>query len=171
MQQTRKNVICSVLALLLALTALTALFYNVMYTTSNTLIGWAENGFSMLDFRSDLLSDRWAAGGSVTIACGIFCLLQLIFSFFLLLFSILTLIMPSKAYKLPRAIFTCINELFLLLYAILGILAMTSSFSGTMTAAYIPLLYGTVLLFAYFYCTKRLPEPQNSQTASDNIEK
>ncbi len=172
MQQTRKNVICSVLALLLALTALTALFYNVMYTTSNTLIEWAENGFSMLDFRSDLLSDRYAAGGSVTIACGIFCLLQLIFSFFSLLFSILTLIMPSKAYKLPRAIFTCINELFLLLYAILGILAMTNSGSSDiMTAAYIPLLYGTVLLFAYFYCTKRLPEPQNSQTASDNIEK
>lgn len=163
MQQTRKNVICSVLALLLALTALTALFYNVMYTTSNTLIEWAENGFSMLDFRSDLLSDRWAAGGSVTIACGIFCLLQLIFSFFSLLFSILTLIMPSKAYKFPRTIFTCINELFLLLYAILGILAMTNSaFDDTMTAAYIPLLYGTVLLFAYLYCTKKLPEQQNA---------
>lgn len=163
MQQTRKNVICSVLALLLALTALTALAYIMMYRTSNTLIEWAENGFSMLDFRSDLLSDRWAAGGSVTIACGIFCLLQLIFSFFSLLFSILTLIMPSKAYKFPRTIFTCINELFLLLYAILGILAMTNSaFDDTMTAAYIPLLYGTVLLFAYLYCTKKLPEQQNA---------
>lgn len=150
------------LALLLALTALTALAYNMMYRTSSTLIELAENGFSLMDFRSDLLSDRWAAGGSVTIACGIFCLLQLIFSFFSLLFSILTLIMPSKAYKLPRAIFTCINELFLLLYAILGILAMTSSFSDTMTAAYIPLLYGTVLLFAYLYCTKKLPEQQNA---------
>lgn len=55
MQQTRKNVICSVLALLLALTALTALAYNMMHRTSSTLIEWAENGFSMLDFRSDMI--------------------------------------------------------------------------------------------------------------------
>ena len=150
------------LALLLALTALTALFYNVMYTTSNTLIEWAENGFSMLDFRSDLLSDRWAAGGSVTIACGIFCLLQLIFSFFSLLFSILTLIVPGKKYESLQSLFVCINELLLFFYAFFGILAMTSSFSDTMTAAYIPLLYGTVLLFAYLYCTKKLPEQQNA---------
>lgn len=162
MQQTRKNVICSVLALLLALTALTALFYNVMYTTSNTLIEWAENGFSMLDFRSDMISYQAEESGLLT-AIGTFCLLQLLFSFFSLLFSILTLIMPSKAYKFPRTIFTCINELFLLLYAILGILAMTNSaFDDTMTAAYIPLLYGTVLLFAYLYCTKKLPEQQNA---------
>ena len=34
------------------------------------------------------------------------------------------------------------------------------------TAAYIPLLYGTVLLLAYIYCSKKLPEPQNEEPAA-----
>lgn len=66
MQQTRKNVICSVLALLLALTALTALAYNMMYRTSNTLIEWAENGFSLMDFRSDMISYQTEESGLLT---------------------------------------------------------------------------------------------------------
>lgn len=52
-KQTRKNVICSVLALLLALTALTALSYNIIYGTSDTFIIRAENGFSLMSFSSD----------------------------------------------------------------------------------------------------------------------
>ena len=162
MQQTRKNVICSVLALLLALTALTALAYNMMYRTSNTLIEWAENGFSLMDFRSDMISYQAEESGLLT-AIGTFCLLQFLFSFFSLLFSILTLIVPGKKYESLQSLFVCINELLLFFYAFFGILAMTnSSSSDTMTAAYIPLLYGTVLLFAYLYCTKKLPEQQNA---------
>lgn len=164
MQQTRKNVICSVLALLLALTALTALSYNVMYTDSR-----AASGFSLMSFKSPMST---SGQEGLLITFGILCILQVLFSFFSLLFSILTIVLPNKAYQFPQTLFVCINEAFLFLYGLLGILISTgSTYSDTMTAAYIPLLYGTVLLFAYFYCTKKLPEPQNGQTASDNTEK
>lgn len=71
--------------------------------------------------------------------------------------------MPSKKYESLQSLFVCINELLLFFNAFFGILAMTNSFfDDTMTAAYIPLLYGTVLLFAYLYCTKKLPEQLNA---------
>ena len=161
-QQTRKNVICSVLALLLALTALTALSYNVMYTTTNTVITRAENGFSLMSFSSDM-------GGytlqDLRIAIGVFCILQLLFSFFSLLFNILTIVMPNKAYRFTQNFFVYLNELFLFIYALCGIIAATN-LSNAATAAYIPLLYGTVLLLAYIYCSKKLPEPQNEEPAA-----
>ena len=161
-QQTRKNIICSVLALLLALTALTALSYNVMYTTTNTVITRAENGFSLMSFSSDM-------GGytlqDLRIAIGVFCILQLLFSFFSLLFNILTIVMPNKAYRFTQNFFVYLNELFLFIYALCGIIAATN-LSNAATAAYIPLLYGTVLLLAYIYCSKKLPEPQNEEPAA-----
>ena len=163
-QQTRKNVICSVLALLLALTALTALSYNIIYGTSDTFIIRAENGFSLMSFSSDM-------GGymlqDLRIAIGVFCILQLLFSFFSLLFNILTIVMPNKAYRFTRDFFVYLNELFLFFYALLGIIAATGlSLSNAATAAYIPLLYGTVLMVAYILCVKKLPEPQNEEPAA-----
>lgn len=161
-QQTRKNVICSVLALLLALTALTALSYNIIYSTSDTFIIRAENGFSLMSFSSDM-------GGytlqDLRIAIGVFCILQLPFSFFSLLFNILTIVMPNKAYRFTQNFFVYLNELFLFIYALCGIIAATN-LSNAATAAYIPLLYGTVLLLAYIYCSKKLPEPQNEEPAA-----
>ncbi len=162
MQQTRKNVICSVLALLLALTALTALSYNIMYGTSDTFIIRAENGFSLMSFSSDM-------GGytlqDLRIAIGVFCILQLLFSFFSLLFNILTIVMPNKAYRFTQNFFVYLNELFLFIYALCGIIAATN-LSNAATAAYIPLLYGTVLMVAYILCVKKLPEPQNEEPAA-----
>lgn len=161
MQQTRKNVICSVLALLLALTALTALSYNIIYGTSDTFIIRAENGFSLMSFSSDM-------GGytlqDLRIAIGVFCILQLLFSFFSLLFNILTIVMPNKAYRFTQNFFVYLNELFLFIYALCGIIAATN-LSNAATAAYIPLLYGTVLMVAYILCVKKLPEPQNEEPA------
>lgn len=162
-QQTRKNVICSVLALLLALTALTALSYNVMYTTTNTVITRAENGFSLMGLSSEMDHER----DGLMIAIGVFCILQLLFSFFSLLFNILTIVMPNKAYRFTRDFFVYLNELFLFFYALLGIIAATGlSLSNAATAAYIPLLYGTVLMVAYILCVKKLPEPQNEEPAA-----
>ena len=161
-QQTRKNVICSVLALLLALTALTALSYNVMYTTTNTVITRAENGFSLMSFNSDVDYGQ----ETLLIVIGVFCILQLLFSFLSLLFSILTIVLPNKAYIFRRNLFVYINELFLFFYALFGIIAATTSSYDMTTAAYIPLLYGTVLLLAYIYCSKKLPEPQNEEPAA-----
>lgn len=162
MQQTRKNVICSVLALLLALTALTALSYNIIYGTSDTFIIRAENGFSLMSFSSDM-------GGytlqDLRIAIGVFCILQLLFSFFSLLFNILTIVMPNKAYRFTQNFFVYLNELFLFIYALCGIIAATN-LSNAATAAYIPLLYGTVLMVAYILCVKKLPEPQNEEPAA-----
>lgn len=161
-KQTRKNVICSVLALLLALTALTALSYNIIYGTSDTFIIRAENGFSLMSFSSDM-------GGytlqDLRIAIGVFCILQLLFSFFSLLFNILTIVMPSKAYRFTQNFFVYLNELFLFIYALCGIIAATN-LSNAATAAYIPLLYGTVLMVAYILCVKKLPEPQNEEPAA-----
>ena len=161
-QQTRKNVICSVLALLLALTALTALSYNIIYGTSDTFIIRAENGFSLMSFSSDM-------GGytlqDLRIAIGVFCILQLPFSFFSLLFNILTIVMPNKAYRFTQNFFVYLNELFLFIYALCGIIAATN-LSNAATAAYIPLLYGTVLMVAYILCVKKLPEPQNEEPAA-----
>ena len=161
-KQTRKNFICSVLALLLALTALTALSYNIIYGTSDTFIIRAENGFSLMSFSSDM-------GGytlqDLRIAIGVFCILQLPFSFFSLLFNILTIVMPNKAYRFTQNFFVYLNELFLFIYALCGIIAATN-LSNAATAAYIPLLYGTVLLLAYIYCSKKLPEPQNEEPAA-----
>lgn len=162
MQQTRKNVICSVLALLLALTALTVLSYNIIYGTSDTFIIRAENGFSLMSFSSDM-------GGytlqDLRIAIGVFCILQLLFSFFSLLFNILTIVMPNKAYRFTQNFFVYLNELFLFIYALCGIIAATN-LSNAATAAYIPLLYGTVLMVAYILCVKKLPEPQNEEPAA-----
>lgn len=162
MQQTPKNVICSVLALLLALTALTALSYNIIYGTSDTFIIRAENGFSLMSFSSDM-------GGytlqDLRIAIGVFCILQLLFSFFSLLFNILTIVMPNKAYRFTQNFFVYLNELFLFIYALCGIIAATN-LSNAATAAYIPLLYGTVLMVAYILCVKKLPEPQNEEPAA-----
>lgn len=161
-KQTRKNVICSVLALLLALTALTALSYNIIYGTSDTFIIRAENGFSLMSFSSDM-------GGytlqDLRIAIGVFCILQLLFSFFSLLFNILTIVMPNKAYRFTQNFFVYLNELFLFIYALCGIIAATN-LSNAATAAYIPLLYGTVLMVAYILCVKKLPEPQNEEPAA-----
>ena len=161
-QQTRKNVICSVLALLLALTALTALSYNIIYGTSDTFIIRAENGFSLMSFSSDM-------GGytlqDLRLAIGVFCILQLLFSFFSLLFNILTIFMPNKAYRFTQNFFVYLNELFLFIYALCGIIAATN-LSNAATAAYIPLLYGTVLMVAYILCVKKLPEPQNEEPAA-----
>ncbi len=161
-QQTRKNVICSVLALLLALTALTALSYNIIYGTSDTFIIRAENGFSLMSFSSDM-------GGytlqDLRLAIGVFCILQLLFSFFSLLFNILTIVMPNKAYRFTQNFFVYLNELFLFIYALCGIIAATN-LSNAATAAYIPLLYGTVLMVAYILCVKKLPEPQNEEPAA-----
>lgn len=80
-KQTRKNVICSVLAILLALTALTALSYKIIYGTSDTFIIRAENGFSLMSFSSDMISYQAEESGLLT-AIGTFCLLQFLFSFF-----------------------------------------------------------------------------------------
>lgn len=161
-KQTRKNVICSVLALLLALTALTALSYNIIYGTSDTFIIRAENGFSLMSFSSDM-------GGytlqDLRIAIGVFCILQLLFSFFSLLFNILTIVMPNKAYRFTQNFFVYLNELFLFIYTLCGIIAATN-LSNAATAAYIPLLYGTVLMVAYILCVKKLPEPQNEEPAA-----
>lgn len=161
-QQARKKVICSVLALLLALTALTALSYNIIYGTSDTFIIRAENGFSLMSFSSDM-------GGytlqDLRIAIGVFCILQLLFSFFSLLFNILTIVMPNKAYRFTQNFFVYLNELFLFIYALCGIIAATN-LSNAATAAYIPLLYGTVLMVAYILCVKKLPEPQNEEPAA-----
>ena len=161
-KQTRKNVICSVLTLLLALTALTALSYNIIYGTSDTFIIRAENGFSLMSFSSDM-------GGytlqDLRIAIGVFCILQLLFSFFSLLFNILTIVMPNKAYRFTQNFFVYLNELFLFIYALCGIIAATN-LSNAATAAYIPLLYGTVLMVAYILCVKKLPEPQNKEPAA-----
>lgn len=161
-KQTRKNVICSVLALLLALTALTALSYNIIYGTSDTFIIRAENGFSLMSFSSDM-------GGytlqDLRLAIGVFCILQLLFSFFSLLFNILTIVMPNKAYRFTQNFFVYLNELFLFIYALCGIIAATN-LSNAATAAYIPLLYGTVLMVAYILCVKKLPEPQNEEPAA-----
>lgn len=160
-QQTRKNVICSVLALLLALTALTALSYNVMYTTTNTVITRAENDFSLMGFNSDVDDGQEA----LLIVIGVFCILQLLFSFFSLLFNILTIVMPNKAYRFTQNFFVYLNELFLFIYALCGIIAATN-LSNAATAAYILLLYGTVLMVAYILCVKKLPEPQNEEPAA-----
>lgn len=99
------------------------------------------------------------------LAIGVFCILQLLFSFFSLLFNILTIVMPNKAYRFTQNFFVYLNELFLFIYALCGIIAATN-LSNAATAAYIPLLYGTVLMVAYILCVKKLPEPQNEEPAA-----
>lgn len=177
----KKAVLGGIAALAALMTLLGLLFSLTMGAETESYFGvhfdisYSENGFSMLDFESPLISKSFE-WGAVTI--GLLCYLQLLSSITLLVLNVVGIFCFSRrasgAVSLAGTIVSLVFSFFYMLEGIIftaicnGAGSAISSSGQYSTLAYLPFIFSVLITTAYIVCHFMMKEPK---TAMDGAQR